>query len=72
MDAHTLELLEFDKVRERLAAFAACSLGKGLARAIEPLTDAERIRAELALVSEMVEALGQGQRRPSAGCTTFG
>ena len=27
MDAHTLELLEFDKVRELLAGYAASSLG---------------------------------------------
>jgi len=54
-------------VRERLASFAACSLGKGLARAVEPLADAERIRAEIALVSDMVEALGQGHAPPFGG-----
>src|SRR5437870_3636859 len=31
MDAHTLELLEFGKVRDLLAGYAACSLGKELA-----------------------------------------
>ena len=31
MDAHTLELLEFNKVRELLAGYAASSLGKDLA-----------------------------------------
>jgi DNA mismatch repair protein MutS2 len=67
MDAHTLELLEFGKVRELLAGYAACSLGKELARQVEPLTDAERIRTELALVSEMVEAVGLGQSPPFGG-----
>jgi DNA mismatch repair protein MutS2 len=67
MDAHTLELLEFDKVRELLANHAACSLGKELARQLEPGTDAERIRAELALVGEMVVALGQGLAPPFGG-----
>ena len=38
MDAHTLGLLEFDKVREMLAGYGASSLGKELARAVEPLT----------------------------------
>ena len=33
MDAHTLGLVEFDKVRELLAGYAASSLGKELARA---------------------------------------
>src|SRR5262249_8655853 len=67
MDAHTLELLEFDKVRELLAGYGACSLGKELARQVEPSTDPERIRSDLALVTEMVEALGQGQSPPFGG-----
>src|SRR5437016_3512064 len=67
MDEHTLELLEFGKVRELLAGYAACSLGKELARALEPSTDAEKVRAELALVSEMVDALGAGQAPPFGG-----
>lgn len=67
MDAHTLELLEFHKVRELLAGYAACSLGKELALQVEPLTDADAIRAELALVSEMADALGQGQAPPFGG-----
>jgi len=54
MDAHTLELLEFHKVRELLATYAACSLGKDLARLAEPHRDVDRIREELALVTEMV------------------
>jgi len=28
MDAHTLELLEFNKIRDLLAGYTACSLGK--------------------------------------------
>src|SRR5437763_15352918 len=67
MDAHTLELLEFNKVRELLAGYGACSLGKELARAVEPMTDADKIRAEIDLVSEMSEALGMGQAPPFGG-----
>src|SRR5437868_3592738 len=67
MDAHTLELLEFSKVRELVAGYAACSLGKDIARLAEPSTSADNIRAELALVSEMVEVLGEGQAPPFAG-----
>jgi DNA mismatch repair protein MutS2 len=67
MDAHTLELLEFHKVRELIAGYGYCSLGKDLALQAEPSTDAEAIRAEIALVSEMVELLGQGQSPPFAG-----
>ena len=67
MDSHTLDLLEFGKVRELLAGYAASSLGKELARGLEPSTDADAIRAELALVSEMVDALGTGQAPPFGG-----
>src|SRR5262249_18868449 len=67
MDAHTLELLEFDKVRELLAGYGACSLGKELARQVEPSTDPEKIRRDLALVTEMVEGLGEGQSPPFGG-----
>jgi len=67
MDSHTLELLEFDKIRELLAGHAACSLGKELARQLDPGTDVEHIRDELALVGEMVDALGQGLAPPFGG-----
>jgi len=67
MDAHTLELLEFSKVRELAAVYAASSLGKDIARQAEPSTNADAIRAELALVSEMVDVLGEGQGPPFAG-----
>jgi DNA mismatch repair protein MutS2 len=67
MDSHTLELLEFGKVRDLLAGYAACSLGKELALQLEPSTDADTIRAELALVTEMADALGQGQAPPFGG-----
>jgi DNA mismatch repair protein MutS2 len=67
MDAHTLELLEFHKVRELLAGYAVSSLGKELARQVEPGTDLERIRADLALVTEMALALAEGLAPPFAG-----
>src|SRR5947209_9073859 len=67
MDQHTLELLEFGKVRELLAGYAASSLGKELARRLEPGTNLDQVREEQALVSEMVDALGQGQAPPFGG-----
>ena len=67
MDTHTLGLLEFDKVRELLAGYAASSLGRDLCRAVEPSTNVEQIRSELALVSEMVLALEQNQAPPLTG-----
>src|SRR6266404_7935960 len=67
MDAHTLALLEFDKVQELLAGYAASSLGKELARQVCPSRDAEKIRHDLSLVAEMVDALGMGQSPPFGG-----
>lgn len=67
MDAHTLELLGFDKLRALLATYTASSLGRDLALQIEPSTDVTTIRRELALVREMVEALGLNQAPPFTG-----
>lgn len=67
MDAHTLELLQFDRVRELLSGYAASSLGRELARQVEPSTEIDVIRREIALVSEMVTALGLGQAPPFSG-----
>lgn len=67
MDAHTLELLDFAKVREQVAGYAASSLGKELARALAPLPDADRVRSEIGLVTEMVDALSQGLAPPFGG-----
>jgi DNA mismatch repair protein MutS2 len=67
MDPHTLDLLEFDKVRALLAGYAACSLGKELARQLEPGLDLETIRAQQQLVTEMTEALASGLSPPFGG-----
>ena len=67
MDSHTLDLLEFVKVRDILAGFAASSLGADLARQVAPMADPEAIREELGLVTEMVAALDHGQPPPLTG-----
>src|SRR5437660_436339 len=67
MDAHTLDLLEFTKVKDILAGYAASSLGRDLVRQAEPGSHVEPIRRELKLVSEMTQALGEGQGPPFGG-----
>src|SRR3954452_23337762 len=67
MDTHTLELLEFDKIRALVAARAACSLGKEAARRMEPSRDAGEIRSRQALTTEMTEALGACLPPPFGG-----
>ena len=55
MDTHTLELLEFDKVRALVAAQAACSLGKDAALRMEPGLDlgADRGRVQNATLQPL-------------------
>src|SRR5437899_11786090 len=67
MDAHILELWEFDKVRALLAEHAVSSMGKEVAHGVEPGQDLAKIRAELTLVSEMAEAIALGQSPPFGG-----
>jgi DNA mismatch repair protein MutS2 len=67
MDTHTLDLLEFDKIRAIVASYAACSLGKERARQLEPLVDLGEIRNRQALTTEMVEALRSGLTPPLGG-----
>lgn len=67
MDAHTLSLLEFDKVRELVAARAASALGKERARDLSPLRDLGTIRHRQALTTEMAEALAAGLAPPVGG-----
>jgi DNA mismatch repair protein MutS2 len=67
MDAHTLELLDFAKVRDLVASYSACTLGKELARGLTPMHDLARLRGEITLVTQMVDALSQGLAPPFAG-----
>src|SRR5260370_37867518 len=67
MDAHTLELLEFDKVRRILAGYASSALGQALALQVEPTTDLSAIIAEQNLGTDMVWDLELGPARPFGG-----
>jgi len=67
MDKHTLELLEFDKVRALVAAQAACSLGKDAALRLEPSLDLGEIRTWQSLTTEMADALAAGLFPPFGG-----
>ncbi|MCK6457165.1 MAG: DNA strand exchange inhibitor protein [Phycisphaerae bacterium] len=41
MDTHSLDILEFDRIRQLVAADARCSLGRELARGLQPSGDAD-------------------------------
>jgi DNA mismatch repair protein MutS2 len=61
MDEHSLEILEFNKIRELLQRYAPCSLGAERVRSIVPSTDRLEIEHAQKLVGEMVEAIRQRQ-----------
>lgn len=67
MDAHTLELLEFSKVRELIAGYAVTSLGKDLLLKLEPLQQLEVVERQITLVTEMTEALSGRHTPPLSG-----
>jgi DNA mismatch repair protein MutS2 len=67
MDPHTLDLLEFDKVRQFVAGYAASALGKAQARALAPLQSVEAISEALGRTTEMVEALAARLEPPLGG-----
>jgi DNA mismatch repair protein MutS2 len=67
METHTLDILQFDKVRALVAEYAASELGKEAARGIEPGCDSGWIHEQLNLTTEMTEALGAGLSPPFGG-----
>jgi DNA mismatch repair protein MutS2 len=66
MNAVTLEKLEFDRIRETIAAYCFTALGKRLARSITPSPKVRIVRRWLAQVREM-GALAQRHRLPPMG-----
>jgi len=61
MDAHALEVLEFDKVRQMLSGKAASVLGKEAALYILPETDLESVRESQARTAEMRKLIAFGE-----------
>ena len=55
--AHALEVLEFERIREVIASYAASSLGRGIAQRMRPLESLDRARRALAETSELRDFL---------------
>ncbi len=60
MDAHSLRVLEFGEVLERLAAEASCILGRQGAATLRPASDPELVLQRLAETREAARLLRQG------------
>ncbi|MCU0723418.1 MAG: hypothetical protein MUC63_07365 [Planctomycetes bacterium] len=64
MDEHTLKVLEFDKVLDRVAAHATFAPGREAVLATRPLADPAAVERETALVTEAKEVLVSTGRFP--------
>ena len=56
MDEHTLDKVDFERVRQILAEHASCALGRAMALKIRPVGRPELVRLWLGQVEEMIEA----------------
>ncbi len=67
MDLHTLECLDFGRVRELLTGYAMCGLGKALASEIRPASKVQIVRRWLEQVREVEQLVAQRGLPPFAG-----
>lgn len=67
MDLHTLDKLEFDRVREMLARCASCALGKGMALKAKPVARRDLLDQWHGQVREMIEASSLNGLPPFGG-----
>ena len=69
MDAHTLELLEFDRLRQIVAGYSATSLGRDACLELLPLHDLQEIEHRLQETDELLDLVRAGLG-PSLGSLT--
>ncbi len=55
VDKHTLDVIEFDRVRQLLAGYASCALGRQMALKLKPTTRADLLDEWLAQLGELIE-----------------
>ena len=56
MDKHTLEVIEFDRVRQLLASHANCSLGRQMALKVKPVARPDLVASWLGQLEELLDA----------------
>ena len=67
MNQHTLDVLEYDKIRELLVGYTASGLGAKLVQEIQPLTDLPRIEQLIAETTELKRLLSPDRYLPLGG-----
>ncbi|MFH1006584.1 MAG: endonuclease MutS2 [Candidatus Latescibacterota bacterium] len=66
-DAHTLAVLEFDKVREIVSGYTISVPGRERVAALAPLDDGEKLQQELNRVAECLDLVSFGDPLPIRG-----
>ncbi|WEG13935.1 endonuclease MutS2 [Pullulanibacillus sp. KACC 23026] len=69
MKPRVLKLLEYDKIRDQLAAKASSSLGREIASHLEPSTDPEEVRSLIEETDEALNVLRLKGHLPFGGIT---
>ena len=64
---HTLDVLEFPRVKTLIAELAASAFGREAVEQAEPLSDPDDIREQLAFADEMAQAVRWGDPVPMGG-----
>ncbi len=67
MDPFALDVLEFQAIRERVAAAAATEHGAALAGALAPSADAQEVARRQALTAEAISLLDESEEPPLEG-----
>lgn len=69
MNQRTLRILEFDKIKDMLEGYAACSLGREKIKQLEPHNDIEIVRRRLQETTEAARLLDREGAVPFGGIT---
>ena len=64
MEKHALRVLEFTKVADILAGYAATAMGRGKAAALSPMDEPHALRNALQETTELVAAMAEGYSLP--------
>jgi DNA mismatch repair protein MutS2 len=67
VNQHTLDVLEYDKIKELLVSYTASGLGARLAQEIQPLTDLHQIEQLIAETTELKRLLAPDRYLPLGG-----
>src|SRR5512139_3854979 len=72
MNEHTLRVLEYDKVRNIVAAYAASEAGRAAVMVLQPTADVQTVKTWLRETREFIQILQAGERPPLDGILDVG